>query len=173
MIIIPWTRQGGIAGSFHKFLSIDRYPQNVFSVFPSPPLSLEQNLEFPRCKCSVWTYFLSSSKSILFPLPFLSFLFFSLRFSTRRRNDLIRVRKYDESNLPCLEGGPRSLQLSTNVSVLYLPLLTNISSNFFAVTVKENARSSGKSSDRSFRGMEWIGGRYSHSKEFAGKMTNV
>lgn len=37
----------------------------------------------------------------------------------------------------------------------------------------ENARSSGKSSDRSFRGMEWIGGRYSHSKEFAGKMTNV
>lgn len=110
------------------------------------PSTWKQNLEFPRCKCPIErTHFLSSSRvfsslSLLFPPPFSSFL------------------ETKETNLPRLEASSRvreAYELSRNIGVSaafaykYPPRL-----HLSRGHRDGNARSSGKSSDRSPR--EWI-----------------
>lgn len=114
------------------------------------PSTWKQNLEFPRCKCPIErTHFLSSSRVFSSLFPSLSFfLRHSPRFSRRKKQTL----------LPRLEASSRvreAYELSRNIGVSaafaykYPPRL-----HLSRGHRDGNARSSGKSSDRSPR--EWI-----------------
>lgn len=110
------------------------------------PSTWKQNLEFPRCKCPIErTHFLSSSRVFSSLLPSLSFfLRHSPRFSRRKKQTSLAskpVHKAYELS--------RNIGVSAAFAYKYPPRL-----HLSRGHRDGNARSSGKSSDRSPR--EWI-----------------